>query len=109
MKRWGGNYWALGPYREGSARVEFEPMEPDGPIAAVVEELRTRDTAIHVGRWLVTGRPRTVLIDYTPVLPQLNERKYFYWKDCGISLPPSDRETDDVVAFGFWFHRSRRQ
>lgn len=100
IRRWGESYWLLGPYRERSARVEFEPQAPDGVVAAAVEELNARGVSVHCGRWLITGRPRVLLIDERSVWQHLGQMKYFLWKDHGIATPAADHETDEVIAFG---------
>lgn len=101
VRTWGDNYWLIGPYREDAARIEFEPQRPDGVVADAVAELRERDVATHCGRWLITGRPRVVLIDLNSIAGHLHEMKYFLWKDLGISTLPVDDESDGIVLFGY--------
>ena len=100
-RAWGDSYWLVGPYRESSAKIEFEPQRPDGVVAEAVTELRERGVVTHCGRWLVTGRPRVVLIDLNSVADHLNEMKYYLWKDHGIGTPPQDDEIDAIVLFGY--------
>lgn len=100
-RRWGDSYWLIGPYRETAAKIEFEPARPEGVIADAVREMRERGVVLHSGRWLVTGRPRVLLIDLASIQSHIAEMKYFLWKDCGISTPPDDREIDALVLFGY--------
>jgi glycogen(starch) synthase len=53
------------------------------------------------GRWLVTGRPRVILLDYRARYERLAEDKYLLWADHGISISANDGEVNEVVAFGF--------
>ncbi len=101
VRRWGEQYVLLGPYRERSARVEFEPQPPDGLLAEALRELTARGLVIHCGRWLVTGRPRVLLIDLPSLWGHLEQMKYFLWKDCAIGTPGDDHETNEIVAFGY--------
>jgi glycogen synthase len=101
MKRWGDGYWTVGPYREASARIEFEPNRLDGAVGDALVEMRERGVVIHSGRWLINGRPRTLLVDLQSVAGHLEEMKYFLWKDHAISLYGPDDEVDPVVAFGY--------
>ncbi|MCO6438022.1 MAG: glycogen/starch synthase [Phycisphaerae bacterium] len=94
------SYYAIGPYHEHAARIEFEPEPHEGIVAEAVEELRRRGVVVHTGRWLITERPRTILIDINSVRRNLGEMKYFLWKDLGIGTP-NDPETDDIVLFGY--------
>ena len=101
VQSWGDNYWLVGPYREPSARIEFEPQVPDGAIADAVAELRERGLQTYCGRWLVTGRPRVLLVDLNSIAAHLNQMKYFLWKDIGIGTPPDDADTNGAVLFGY--------
>lgn len=98
-RKWRSGYWLIGPYREASAKIEFEPAAIEGPVAEAVDELRTRGVRLHIGNWLITGRPQVVLIDVHSVWSHVSEMKYYMWKDLGISMP-EDRETDEIVTFG---------
>lgn len=100
-KRWGENYCLIGPYNEASAKIEFEPQSFDGVISEAAAELSQRGLPVHVGRWLVTGRPRVILLDFRGLSSHKGEMKYFLWKDHGIATPDWDREMDGYVAFGY--------
>ena len=101
VSRWGDNYQLIGPYHEAAARVEFEPAPLDGPVGAAVEVLRQRGVEIHTGRWLITGRPRVILINVRSAFARLSEWKYFLWNDHGINYPENDWQVDEHVAFGY--------
>jgi glycogen synthase len=101
VRRWGPGYWMVGPYREASAKVEFDPQPAPPGIAEAVEELAAAGVRVHCGRWLITGRPQVLLIDIASVWHRLAEMKYLYWKDAGIGTPGDDRDTDEVIAFGY--------
>ncbi|MFQ5806098.1 MAG: glycogen/starch synthase, partial [Phycisphaerae bacterium] len=101
VQTWGDNYWLIGPYREESAKIEFEPQRPDGVVADAAAELRERGVDTHCGRWLITGRPRVVLIDLNSIAAHLSEMKYFLWKDIGIGTPHHDDATDGIILFGY--------
>ena len=101
VQAWDDSYWLIGPYRPESAKIEFEPQRPEGVLADALAELRERGVETHCGRWLITGRPRVVLIDLNSTAAHLNEMKYFLWKDIGIGTPPDEAESDGIVLFGY--------
>lgn len=101
VRSWGDNYFAIGRYREESARIEFEQQTPQGLMAEALAELRERGVETHYGRWLITGRPQVVLIDLNSVAPHLDQMKYFLWNDLAISMPHGADEDDGVVLFGY--------
>lgn len=98
MSRWGDRYCLVGPYAEKTAEVEFEPTPTEDFLGEAVEELCEMGYRAHHGRWLVTGRPRAVLLETESVRGKLNELKYRTWADHGI--PHSDETTvNDATAF----------
>lgn len=98
---WGDRYCLIGPLNPASAEVEFEDQTPDPLIKETLERLRHIGVLARYGRWLVPGRPRTILIDHRSRYGRLHEDKYLMWKDHSISTDASDGEVNDVVAFGF--------
>ena len=100
VRRWGDAYCLIGPYREASANVEFEPQMPGGPMREALAELARMGLRLHFGRWLIVGHPRVLLIDTSSVSPRLAEIKYYLWKDNGVSSPAGDVEFDEIVGFG---------
>lgn len=99
VEKWGSRYCLVGPYHAQSASVEFEATPLVGPFGRAVELLRERGVYAHFGRWLVTGRPHVILLQYMDVFPRLHEVKYRFWEDHGISLPGDDELINNVVAF----------
>ncbi len=100
VERWGSRYCLVGPYNHASASVEFEPAPLVGPFGQAVKRLREQGVYAHYGRWLVTGRPHVVLLEYLDVFKHLHEVKYRYWTDHGVSMPPDDELLNNVIGFG---------
>lgn len=100
VNRWQDDYCLIGPWRD-KAEMEFEPEAPSEVLAGVLADFEKQGIKIHCGRWLITGRPRVLLVDMGSVAHRAGEMKYFYWKDCGINYPDGDWEVDQIVGFGF--------
>jgi glycogen(starch) synthase len=100
VDRWGNRYVLVGPYNAAAAAVEFEPAPLVGAVGQAVKTLREWGVEAHFGRWLVTGRPHVVLLDYLSVFHRLHEVKYRLWHDHGIACPGDDELVNNVVAFG---------
>ncbi len=98
---YGDRYCLIGPYVPGSAAIEFEELEPGEVLGPTIEKLREQGIKAHYGRWLVTGHPRVLLIDFLASFHRLNEFRHAYWSDCGINYPDSDGESNDCIAFAF--------
>jgi glycogen(starch) synthase len=97
---WGERYCLIGPYNAATADVELEETQPTGPIAIAIERLRAMGIRCHYGNWLITGRPRVLLLEFGAALDRMGEFSYYLWKDHGIQAPP-DQEVSNVISFGF--------
>ncbi|OGX84541.1 glycogen synthase [Hymenobacter lapidarius] len=103
---WGDRYCLLGPYFANQAQGEFEAMEElelhtaSDPYAAAVRTMRTQGYDVQLGTWLVTGRPRTVLINPFQAYDQLGELKSNLRQRHGIPAPDTDDLLHQVIAFG---------
>lgn len=100
METWGKRYCLVGPYNHQSAQVEFEPAPLTGAFGEAVKQMREVGLNVHYGRWLVTGRPQLILLDYMSVFNRLHEIKYRLWHDHEIATPAGDELLNNVVAFG---------
>lgn len=103
MQQWAGRYCLVGPYVHKNIGAELEPIDDVedifGQAAAV---LRKRGYHVQYAEWLVTGRPKVVLLNPNAVEDKvLNVVKYLLWKNHGIPFPPDNPLINQVVAFAF--------
>ena len=103
---WGDRYCLLGPYFPNQAQGEFEPLEEldvhtaSDPFGAAVRTMRAEGYDVHIGTWLVTGRPRVVLINPFQAYNRLGPLKADLWQRHGIPAPDTDDLLHQVIAFG---------
>ncbi|MBO3270688.1 glycosyltransferase [Hymenobacter defluvii] len=106
VQGWGDRYCLLGPYFPQQAQSEFEPFDDmqltllSDPFAGAVRQMRQRGYDVQYGVWLVTGRPRTVLINPFQVYGHLGNIKSDLWHHHGIPTPDNDDLLHQVEAFG---------
>ena len=106
VQGWGDRYCLLGPYFPQQAQSEFEPFDDiqltllSDPFAGAVRQMRQRGYDVQYGVWLVTGRPRTVLINPFQVYGHLGSIKGDLWHHHGIPTPDNDDLLHQVEAFG---------
>lgn len=99
-RHYGKGYCLVGPYNPETSPLEFEPVRPVGRIGQAVKVLQGRGYGVHFGRWLVTGQPQVVLLDWRSALGKLDEIKRDLWRHHDIGAPLGDALLDSVLAFG---------
>jgi glycogen synthase len=102
MAHYGHRYCLVGPYVSKGIQTELEPIvDGTDAIAKAVAALRARGIDVHYATWLVTGKPRVVLVNPNVVTEKLlTEIKYLIWKNHGIEIKSSPL-IDQVVAFTY--------
>jgi glycogen(starch) synthase len=96
---WGDRYCCVGPYNAQAAALEFEETPPTGHIGAAVESLRAEGLNIRHGRWMISGRPRCLLIEHWQGHERLDATKFRLWNDHKIPSPSGDMLLDGVISF----------
>lgn len=101
VNKFGGNYCLVGPYIPQAVTTEFEEIkEVSDPFSKAVAKMREMGFEAYYGKWLVTGRPKIVLLNPLSVFNRLGEIKYGLWERHHIETP-DDHLINQVVAFGF--------
>lgn len=99
IQRWGERYCVVGPWVEAQASFEFEATPPAGRMHALLEGLAQEGLAVHHGQWLISGRPRALLIELDSLRPRIDELKFLLWDHHRISTPAGDPAVDLSVVF----------
>ncbi|MEM6641837.1 MAG: glycosyltransferase [Bacteroidota bacterium] len=87
IEKWGDNYCLLGPDVNPNIKAEFDPIiEGDDPIFRTVAQMREMGYEVKYGRWLVTGRPKTVLLNPENVSNRLQNLQNHYSNNHGIAI-----------------------
>ncbi len=101
VEEWGDNYCLIGPYFPQTALVEFEEQPNDDSVfARTAARLREQGLDVHYGRWLVTGRPRIILVDFNKMISEVDGLKFNLWQNHKISTLHAEPLVDKVIAFG---------
>ncbi|AYB31359.1 glycosyltransferase [Chryseolinea soli] len=103
VKHANGPYCMVGPYVNKNIHAELEPLDDSqdvfGQAAAI---LRKKGFDVLYAEWLVTGKPRVVLLNPNAVQDKsLNVVKYLLWKNHAISTPADNTLINQVILFGY--------
>jgi glycogen(starch) synthase len=97
---WGENFCMIGPYFHDQIPSEFEPCEPpQNPIGATIGYMQEIGFEVHYGTWLVTGRPKCILINPITKGTDLSKIKSHYRVHYKIPSETHERLVDDVFLF----------
>lgn len=101
VEEWGDNYCLIGPYFPQTASIEFERIDDDDSVfAQVAYKLQEEGVKAYYGRWLVTGNPNIILLDFEDLKSNLDSLKYNLWENHKISTLNSETLVGSVLAFG---------
>ncbi|MFS0489132.1 glycosyltransferase [Leadbetterella byssophila] len=101
VEEWGENYCLIGPYFPQTASIEFERIDEDESIfSRVAQNLRNQGIDAFYGRWLVTGNPNIILVDFQQALSKIDQLKFDLWANHKISTLNSEPLVSSVIAFG---------
>jgi len=103
MKHKAGSYCLIGPYVSKNILAEIEPFEDSSDaFGLTIQHLRDQGIEAYYAEWLITGRPKVVLLNPDSLSPEkLKQVKYTLWKDHAISTPDDHALVNRVVAFGY--------
>jgi len=93
-------YCLIGPYIKGISELEFEEMQPTGVYREILQNIAKKNLKVKFGKWLITGSPNVILIDFLSLFVRIQEFKYFFWRDHGIESP-DEMWINDAVLFGY--------
>lgn len=101
VEEWGDNYCLIGPYFPQTASIEFERIDHDDSVfAKAAYDLQAQGIDAYYGRWLVTGNPNIILVDFNQALANIDSLKYNLWENHKISTLNSESLVSNVIAFG---------
>ncbi|QOI97240.1 MAG: glycosyltransferase [Flammeovirgaceae bacterium] len=98
-----GAYCMVGPFLSQNVLAEIEPLDDaSDAFGLAVQHLRDQGIEAYYAEWLITGRPRVVLLNPKSIsAEQLRTIKYLLWKESGIGTPEDHALVNQVVAFAY--------
>ena len=103
MENWGGRFCMIGPYVNKNIMAELEPLnDVEDVFGQAAANLRKKGYDVHYAEWLITGKPRVVLLNPNAVEEKaLNVIKYLLWKNHQINAPTGNALIDQVISFAY--------
>jgi len=100
VERFGEDYTLLGPLVAKGIDAELEEIEDlEDPISKAVAELRKEGMTVRYARWLVTGRPKVVLIEPSHGKANLGQFQQDYLKQYGLEIDPGNDLLNQMIIW----------
>ncbi len=100
VEKYGDNYCLLGPLEDENISAEFDPINNlNDPIGRAVEKMRNMGYEVWYGTWLVTGRPRVVLLNPQNVFNRLDQLYRHLNDEYGINANTGDSLLEKMVMW----------
>ena len=89
LQEYGDCYLSIGPWFPNLPEFKSEEY-PTVYWAALADRLAAEGVILHYGRWQVPGQPTAVLLEWTGLIPKLDQLKARFWEQHGLDTLGSD-------------------
>ncbi|MGB0431927.1 MAG: glycosyltransferase, partial [Bacteroidia bacterium] len=105
VKAFGDNFFLIGPYVDRNIMAEVEEIQGDNDeISRSVQKLRNMGYEVVYGRWLVSGRPKVVLINPDFAFNRMQNIERSLNEAYDIDFTTADDLTKQMLLFGDVVH-----
>ena len=101
VDKYGDGYYLIGPYNLEKSKGEFKQQAPSDKLQKVFDELEKEGIQCYFGRWMVKGRPKTILIDFDNFYDHKNEIKTKLWESYGIDSLHADGTFEEPMVWSW--------
>ncbi len=95
----GDDYITIGPWLL-SDKDRSIPFEDDPSFADFAEVCRQAGTPIRIGRWLIPGRPRTILVEFSSLYQEKDKHLGRLWEEYKVDSIAGGWDYLEPVMFG---------
>ncbi len=101
IHHYGDKYFLIGPYYRDKARGEFKEEAAPPKMRKVFQDLQGEGIRCHYGRWLIKGKPVTILIDFSDFFYKTDEIKREIWDEFGVDSLDTGHDFNEPVVWSY--------
>ncbi len=101
IHHYGDKYFLVGPYFRDKARGEFKEEAAPPKMRKVFHDLQSEGIRCHYGRWLVKGKPVTILIDFSDFFYKTDEIKKEMWDEFSVDSLDTGHDFNEPVVWSY--------
>ncbi|MFH1063731.1 MAG: glycosyltransferase [Candidatus Woesearchaeota archaeon] len=101
LQEFGENYYLIGPYFYDKVKGEFQEKVFPEECRNICDGLRELGIVPHYGKWLVEGKPNTILLDFQPLFARKDDIKARLWERYKIDSLDAGFEFDEPMVWSW--------
>ncbi len=109
MTHYGENYFLIGPYYKEKARGEFKEEAPPSEFRKVFQKLEVEGIRCHYGKWLIKGKPSTILVDFSDYFYKVNDIKKELWENFLVDSLNTGYDFNEPICWSYAVGRIIRE
>ena len=98
---YGKSYCLIGPYFEDKVKGEFEEVLVPKEYQQIFDELEKEGIKCHLGKWLTSGEPRMILIDFKNFWNKADKVKAELWEDYKIDSLQAGYDFNEPMLWSY--------
>ena len=101
MMRFYPELTTIGPYFARSAANEFVQEAPPEEYKQIFEKLKQEGIICYYGKWMIKGKPKTILISFSQVMEKTNQIKGELWENFQVDSIRAGYDFDEPLVWGY--------
>ncbi len=101
MHHYGESYFLIGPYYKEKAKGEFREEAAPPEMKKVFQNLEKEGIRCHYGRWLIKGKPLSILIDFSDYFYKVDDIKKEMWDSYGVDSLDTGYDFNEPTCWSY--------
>ncbi len=101
IEHYGDSYFLVGPYFPEKAKGEFKEEAHPRELRHVFQTLEQEGIKCYYGRWMVSGKPKTILIDFSDYFKNINNIKKELWDNFSVDSLNAGYDFNEPVCWSY--------
>ncbi|ODS42552.1 MAG: hypothetical protein MSIBF_04355 [Candidatus Altiarchaeales archaeon IMC4] len=101
VEYYGDKYCAVGSYDRKKSPLEFDTAKTPASMKGAFDDMEKSGIKCYYGTWLISGRPKAILIDSSGFMKEANRIKGDLWEHYKVDSIKSEFMFDEPVVWAF--------
>ncbi len=99
MRSLADEYYAIGPYIEEKAALDFTPQPMPAWLERIAHSLEEKNIILHYGVWEVKGKPNAILLSYDGLWAERNAWRKRFWEAYRVDTIRAGSDVDHPMLW----------